>query len=460
MDYKTLSLWLENPGEDLVPRASLAGPCTVDVAILGGGFSGLWTAYYLLSQDPSLDVAVIEKEVCGYGASGRNGGWVSPRFPLNPAVMTERFGAAATRAQILAMHDTVEEVGRVIEKEGIDAQYRRVELLSIARGDGQLATLKASHAAYEVIGLGDHNHLVDAAAVEERVRVRDARAAILTPGAAMIQPARLARGLASAVERLGGTIYEKTEAIGVEPGASPRIVCTSGAVTARKAVVMAGEAYLAKLPGYGRDVLPMSSMIVATQPLSEAQWQAIGWAGHEGLSSQVASVDYLSRTADGRIIYGTRGAPYLLGSRSPDNAADLGSEFENMKKALVDWFPALEGIGFSHQWSGYLGVSRDWAPNIYFDRDTRIAGLYGYTGRGVPNTNMAARLVSGLITGRQTGLESLPANGLRSPRWEPEPLRWIGARYVQNALGRIDRAVAAGKPAPLDARLARHFTRH
>lgn len=460
MDYKRLSLWLETLEDDLQPRKALEGDLAVDVAILGGGFSGLWTAYYLLQQEPSLEIAILEKEVCGYGASGRNGGWVSPRFPLNPGVLSERFGTEAAKAQILAMHDTVHEVGRVIEVEGIDARYTPVDLLSIARGPAQLATLKASHAAYEAIGLGHHNHLIGAEALAERVRVKGGVAAILTPGAAMIHPARLARGLADRVEALGARIFEQTPVTRVEQGSQAALVTARGRVSARKAVVMAGEAYLPKLAGYGREVLPMSSMIVATEPLSEDQWKAIGWSGREGLSSQVASVDYLCRTSDGRIMYGARGAPYLLGSRAPDNAADLAPEFDKMKQVLRDWFPSLADVNFSHQWSGYLGVSRDWTPSIYFDRQTKVAGLYGYTGRGVPNTNMAGRLVAGLITGHRTGLEELPANGLRSPRWEPEPLRWIGARYAQNALGRIDKAAAVGKAAPFDAPLARKLTRH
>jgi glycine/D-amino acid oxidase-like deaminating enzyme len=460
LDYEKLSLWLETAPGSLAPRPALDGDRTADVVIMGGGFSGLWTAYYLLKAEPGLDVVVVEAEICGYGASGRNGGWVSPRYALNPGVLTERFGAEAARAQILAMHDTVDEMGRVCEEEGIDCNFRRADLLSIARGEGQIASVRASHAGYAALGLGPHNMLIGPEAIAERVKVADAREAILTPGAAMIHPARLARGLAETVERLGGTIHEKTRGLRVEPGATPGLVTDHGVLTARKALIIAGEAYLPGFSGYGRDLIPMSSMIVATEPLTQAQWAAIGWSGGEGLSSQIASVDYLSRTADGRILYGTRGAPYLFGSKAPNNAADLAPAFERMKRNLVEWFPDLGGIGFSHQWSGYLGVTRNWTPSIYFDADQKIGGLYGYTGRGVPNTNLAGRIVSGLVTGRETGLEALPAARLRSPRWETEPFRWLGVRYAQDALGRIDKAAREGRTAPFDAPLARKLTRY
>ena len=460
MNYGQLSLWLETADDAFEPRPPLDGDRTADVVILGGGFSGLWTAYYLLKAEPALDVVVVEAEVCGYGASGRNGGWCSPRFPLDPGALADRFGVDAARAQILAMHETVDEMGRVCAENAIDADYRRVDLLSIARGERQLASVHATHAAYRKLGLEVRNQLIDADAVTRRVRVADARAAILTPGAAMIHPARLARGLARTVERLGGVIHEATRGRGVERGAAPRLVTDHGVLTARKALIVAGEAYLAGLEGYRREVVPMSSMMVATEPVDDARWAEIGWSGGEGLSSQVASVDYLSRTPDGRILYGTRGAPYLYGSRTPDHARNVESAFSGMKEALRAWFPALQGIGFTHQWSGYLGVSRDWAPSIYFDAESRIGGLYGYTGRGVTNTNLAARIITGLATGRSTGLEGLPAAGRRSPRWEVEPLRWLGVRYVQNALARIDRAAQQGRRAPLDAPVARRLSRH
>ena len=197
----------------------------------------------------------------------------------------------------------------------------------------------------------------------------------------------------------------------------------------------------------------MSSLIVLTEPLSARQWSSIGWAGGEGLGSQVNMVDYLTKTTDGRILYGSRGAPYHMGSNmdQPWDAATAKA----MRETLVEWFPALEGVAFTHSWAGYLGVSRDWTPTVSFDPSTKIGQLFGYTGRGVSTTNISARILAGKITGRPTGLEFLPSVDNRSPRWEPEPLRWLGVRYVQDGFARMDAAMKAGRPAPLDAPLVR-----
>lgn len=458
MNYGDYGFWLESLG-DITPRAALKGDVSVDVAILGGGFAGLWTAYYLLRDNPGMEVAIVEAEVCGFGASGRNGGWCSPRFPLDATALLRRFGKERARAQILAMHDTVHELQRVCEAESLDVEYRRADLLSIARGEAQLPLMRASYDAYQALGLDEHNQLIDADAVRERVRVAHALGAILTPDAAMIHPAKLVRGLADSVEKLGGVIYEKTSVRRVERGARPALVAENGSVRAKRAVVVAGEAYLSGLPGFRTDVIPMSSMIILTEPLSQAAWAEIGWEGGEGLASQIASVDYLTKTRDGRILYGSRGERYAFGSKIPDENSRRERAYALMHSALVDWFPVIRDAAITHRWGGYLGVNRDWAPSIYYHSDLKIGGLHGFTGRGVPNTNLGARIMAGLIAGKNTGLESLPAAQHRSPQWEPEPLRWFGVRYVQNAFSRIDAHAAAGRKAPLDAWLARRLSR-
>lgn len=457
-DYQGLSFWLETAGEPLTPRRALSGNVTVDVAILGGGYSGLWTAYYLLRDSPGLEVAIVEAEICGYGASGRNGGWCSSRYPLHPSTLEARYGADVARETILAMYDTVDEVGRVCEAEGIDADFRMNGILSLARGEAQLAAVQAAHAAYERLGFGEGNRLLGEAAARQRVRVSGIKGALYTPRSAAVHPAKLVRGLAKAVERLGGAIYEQTRVRRLRTGADAALETERGRVSARKAVIAAGEAYLPKMPGFERALAPMSSSIVLTKPLSEAQWNEIGWGGGEGLGSQAHTVDYLTRTADGRILYGSRGAPYLFGSATEGAETAFARTSEQMRRQLTGWFPALRGVDFSHAWHGFLGVPRDWNPSVNFDPATRLGVLHGYTGRGVSTTNLAGRLLASQVLGRETPLSRLPLARHRTRPWEPEPFRWLGIRYVQDAMKRMDAARDAGRPPPVDAPLAKRLS--
>lgn len=449
--------WLANSGDELTPRAPLAGDVEVDVAILGGGFSGLWTAYHLLRKEPSLEVLIVEREICGYGASGRNGGWCSPRFPVDPGALVKRFGAARARETILAQQAIVEDIGRTLEEEAIEAEFRTTGLLSLARSDEQLSGLAATLAIYESLGLGSGNRLLGAAEARERVRATNIHGALQSRHGANIHPGKLVRGLARTVEKLGAVICEGSEAIKIRPAPDAAIVTRTGTVRARKAVVAANEAYRTGLPGYRRTLLPMSSMIVLTEPLSESQWADIGWQGGESVSSQVHTKNYLTRTGDGRILYGSRGASYLFGSAMPENAIRDEPVFEWMRSCVREWWPQLADLSFTHAWGGYLGVPRDWLPTVGFDRDSRIATLHGYTGRGVSTSALCARLLAGLIGGWTTGLETLPVHRPRAPRWEIEPFRWIGVRYVQNAFARIDEAESAQRRRPLDARFAEYL---
>ncbi len=452
--YEGISFWLETAGEPLCPRPALSGEQTVDVAILGGGYSGLWAAYYLLKAEPSLEVAIVEAETCGFGASGRNGSWCSSRFPVNPDVMARRYGADQARAVIRAMHHTVAEVGKVCEAEGIDAEFRINGILSLARGEAQLPALRASHAAYANLGLGEENRLLSAEEARERVNVTDIQGGIYTPFSGYLHPAKLARGLASVVERLGATIFEGSPVRSVSQGQAAGLVTDHGRLNARRAVIVAGEAYLPKVGGFGRAIAPMSSAIVLTEPLSQAQWDQIGWAGGEGLGSQAYTVDYLTRTLDGRILYGSRGARYLFGSATEGDDGDVEAIQKFMHRRLREWFPVLEDVGFSHGWSGHLGVTRDWTPTVSFEPDRKLGRIYGYTGRGVSTSNLCARLLTDLMLERDSALHRLPIAHHRSPDWEPEPLRWMGIRYVQDAFRRMDEARDAGRAAPADAPVA------
>src|SRR5450432_47371 len=220
-DYASYSYWLETCGDDLAPRLALSGSVDVDVAILGAGYSGLWTSYYLLQRQPSLKIAIIEKEIAGFGASGRNGSWCTAHFPASLGSIAKHYGREQAIALYRAMAGSVEEVARVAAAEGIDIHFVKGGGMSVARGPQQLPAVREAHAEFEALGLGDRVQLLDKAETDARVKIEGVLGAIYYKDAANIHPGRLVRGLARAVERRGGTICEQTEVTDFVTGARP-----------------------------------------------------------------------------------------------------------------------------------------------------------------------------------------------------------------------------------------------
>jgi len=459
-DYAKRSFWLETCSDDLTPRAPLTQSIDVDVAILGGGYTGLWTAYYLLCSNSDLKVAVLEKEIVGFGASGRNGGWCSSKFPVTPSVLQQRYGRDQARALMLAMNDTVDEVSRFCQVEGVDAHFHKGGILTLARGDHQLPMIQSSYEAYSGLGLGEQYELLGPEQVQERIKVTKVCGGLFARENASLHPARLVRGIARAIERRDGAIYERTEITGFKEGSAASLLTAGGEVRAKRALVLAGESYLSQLPRLHRVVLPIYSLITLTEPLTEQQWAAIGWQNRESVASCNYTVDYLTRTADGRILFGSRGAPYRIGSTISDDQELHPPTHAHIEDLVVEWFPVLKGIRFTHHWGGPVGMPRDWMPMVAFDPNTRIATARGYTGQGVSTTNLTGRIMAELISGKRTALCGLPIAERQSPLWEVEPLRWLAVRYMQDAFRRIDEAGKEGKPEPVDAGLARYVGRH
>jgi glycine/D-amino acid oxidase-like deaminating enzyme len=458
-DPRSVSYWLETCGDDLTPRPSLAGSTTADVAILGAGFTGLWTAQALLERDPSLRIVVLEREVAGFGASGRNGGWCYPGFPVTLGMLRDRFGPDAARALTAAMHGAVDDVARVCASEGIDAGFTMSGMLRLARGKAQLPGLKSTIATARGLGLDHHYQELSAAEVRDRVRVTGVDGGIFMPHGAAIHPAKLARGLARAVERRGAVIHETTPVTEVIAGKSPRFVTPFGDVSAHT-LVLAGEAYLTQLPQWRRAMIPVYSLIVLTEPISDDRWAEIGWQHRELLASSRYSVDYLQRTEDGRVLFGGRGAPYRLGSRIEPEMDRHGPTHAALRRMVTEWFPPLAGVRFTHAWGGPLGMPRDWMPTMRYDAAQGIAGAWGYTGQGVATANLSGRVLADLITARITDLTTLPTVNHHGKPWEPEPFRWAGIRYVQGGFGTLDRQMERTGKAPSGRSLVERLGRH
>ena len=441
-DYSAYSFWLENSGDDLTPRPPLDGSISVDVAILGAGFTGLWTAYHLLQRDPSLNVVVVEAEIAGFGASGRNGGWCFAGFPYPPLKLMQHYGRDAARAVSLAMYDAVDDVGRVCEVEGIDAHFVKGGELEIARASYDLPRLEEMYAEFRAIGLEDHYQLLDARETEDRIRVANAVGAFWNREGAAIQPARLARGLARAVERHGGTIYEGTSVTDYVPGPLPRLDTDRGNISARS-IVLAGEAYLSRLPKLRRRIVPATSHIVLTEPLSDDLWRQIGWERREVIGGFGTTGAYLNHTADGRIAFGPYRGKYPFNSTISDALDRREDIFEHGRRSAGEWFPMLKdaGVRFTHAWGGVFGVPRDHMPIMRYDRHTCVAMAYGYTGEGVATANLSGRVLADLITEADTDLTRLPMTRHEPIDWEPEPIRWAGYSIVRRGRYRADQDV-------------------
>ena len=435
-DYSRYSFWLETCGDDLTPRASLDGSIDVDVGILGAGFTGLWTAYHLLRRDPSLRVAVVEAEIAGFGASGRNGGWCFAGFPVAPSTLAKRYGVEAARDVSLAMYGSVDDVGRVAAEEGFDAGYAKGGELEIARAAYDLPKLKEMHEEFRSVGLEEHYQVLDTAETARRIRVAGAVGSFFNRQGAAVQPAKVARGLARAVERRGGTIYEQTRVTDFSPRTSPDGVASlhtaRGDVRARS-IVLAGEAYLAGLPKLRRQIIPLTSHIVVTEPLDDDLWREIGWGAREVVGGFGTNGGYLNHTADGRIAFGAYRANYPFNSRVTDAIDRDEAVFTHARQAAMDWFPILKGVRFTHAWGGVFGVPRDHMPVMSYDRATGIATGRGYVGEGVATANLSGRVLADLITETDSDLTRLPMTSHVSRRWEPEPLRWLGVTFVRRS---------------------------
>jgi glycine/D-amino acid oxidase-like deaminating enzyme len=418
-----LSYWHDSlePGDDLSPRAALPGDRDADVVVVGAGFTGLWTAYYLLRAAPDLRVIVLEADTAGFGASGRNGGWcVGDQYAALDDL--DRVRPRGAHDTVRAMQQAVDEVGRVADSERIDCGFAKSGAIYVATNPWQLDRVRALHRIHEQHGLGDTYRLLSPRETTAIVNAMSVQGSLFNPHAAAVHPARLARGLARAVERLGGVVHEQTRVRAIE---SHRVRTARGTVRADH-VVRCTEAYTRSLEGMRRAIVPLGSYMVATEVIDDATWAEIGLAGREVFEIMVPMVAYGQRTADGRIAIGGLGAPYRWGSGIPASPMTADRAAARLHAFLERTFPVLRGVALSHHWGGVFGVPRDVRPSVGLDRSTGIAWGGGYVGSGVASSNVAGRTLSDLILDADSDLVRLPWVNHVSPRWEPEPLRWIG----------------------------------
>ena len=433
--WKNISLWMDQLEEHLAPRPSLQSDLSVDVVIIGAGYTGLWTAYYLKQQQPELEVAIIEAQTAGFGASGRNGGWLMGELSGQDSALSTVNSETRTLGHHL-IHGIPDEVARVLKKEGIDCDYQKGGVLYVAaRYPEQDVRLKHSYVQLEALGYETQDHtLLEGADLKNKINIAGATSGIYSPHCASIHPAKLVRGLANAVEKLGVNIYENTAATHWEKG----LVKTADHSIKAKWVVPALEAYggqltksLLPLKKYH---LPVQSLIIATEPLTDALWQELGLANGEVFSDYSRQVTYGIRTKDNRLVFGARGS-YLFGGKIRSDFTLTEDEYQLRKNIMIELFPQLKDIAITHSWGGNLSMSRRFHPHMVLDTDNQFAMAGGYGGEGVGASNLAGRTLADLILNTSTTLTSMPwvykQQGVKNLRkWEPEPIPWVGYRTV------------------------------
>jgi len=349
----------------------LPGPTDADVCIIGAGFTGLWAAYYLAHAAPTLKIIIIDAMHAGFGASGRNGGWLTGGFAWNHDRYLHTSSAAAVRAMVRAMPGTVAEITRIAKDASIDANIRQTSELLVATNPAQAARLVAECKTRSHWGETDLQ-ILTAADLATRVNIPKAACALLVPNVARIQPAKLATGLAGLVEQMGVTIHDQTRVTAVHPG---QVATTRGPITART-ILRATEGFTGQFAGqYGghsRDILPLNSAQIITAPLPDEVWAKIGWQCYEILGDFANAYCYCQRTDDGRIAVGGRGIPYRFNNGIDTNGKPDDETIRRLLTILKQHFPAAANAPIDHAWCGTLGVPRDWCARVDFDPKTRI----------------------------------------------------------------------------------------
>jgi glycine/D-amino acid oxidase-like deaminating enzyme len=428
-----LSFWFDSLGE----LPSMPPPPwrpRVDVAIVGAGYTGLWTAWYLKNLDPALEIAVYEAERAGFGASGRNGGWcVGLAWGVE-----ELLADPATRSRGMALAHalfaTVDEIGQVCASEGIEAHFIKGGALTVATVPFRAAKMQRDVERFLGYGFDPAEYRwLPPEEARARIGTRENHGAQWFAHCAAVQPARLVLGLADAIRRRGVAIFEDTPVHEI----TPRKLRTAKGSIAADVILRATEGYTASLAGEARTMLPVYSMVTATEPLPPEVWREIGLEGRETFGDWRRVVIYGQRTQDDRLVLGGRGG-YYFGSARHRRVDPAEPRLERVRQLLPELFPALRDFRVTHAWGGLMGVQRHWRPGVCFDRESGAGWAGGYVGEGVAASNLAARVLVDLVLERRTALTELPWVGDRARRWEPEPLRWLGARLLERAAENAD----------------------
>ena len=454
--YGALSYWHDTAPMRAASRRIEPG-AWFDVAILGAGYTGLWTAHHLLERDPSLQVALIEKEEVGFGASGRNGGFAMTKIGHSLHQMTRDHGVEQTLAVHEAAEGAVQGLAATVDREGIDCELRYGGLLTVATNDAQARKLGRELDAVDRLGLKTIRAM-GGEEVQASVHSPTYRMALSEEHCAVLHPAKLARGLADSVVRKGAALFERAgSATLVDEGNRVRVDTVSGPIYAKQAVI-ATNAWTARNPAFSRWLIPMYTYIIATEPLSEATWAEIGWDGSEGIEDKRVHLHYYRRTLDGRILWGGRDNTATfnnaIGTRYDRNEHIFGL----LQASFAATFPQLSDVRFTHAWGGPIALTPDFLPR-FGSTSARVHYGFGYCGHGVGPSYLGGEILRDLACGEETERTGLLFVRKHGGRYPVEPIRYVGAQLTRKESLWYDEGGDAGKDLTREPRLLRLATK-
>ncbi len=439
-----------DPGER---RPPLSADNSADVVVLGGGYTGMWTAYFLKERDPGIDVVLLERDVCGGGPSGRNGGFVNAFWDELP-VLAERHGEDAALAMCRMAERSIGEIGAWCEAHDVDAWYSRGGDVGVATSPSQDGAWWETAEAARRVGAGDVYVELSPEEVADRCRSPIFRGGVFIPGAAHVQPARLARGLRRVLLERGVRIFEGTPVLRFRGGSQAEAETLGGRVTAGSAIVGLGV-YAARLRRFRRAILPRGSYIVITAPVPE-KLDEVGWTGGEGLYDFRSSLHYLRTTPDGRIAFGGASARAGLGTGLGRRLDFDEASVARLVRDLHRWFPSFRDVPVECAWGGPIDVTGLHIPFFGTLASGNVHYGLGFTGGGVGPCHLGGRILSGLVLGVEDEYTRLPLVGAEPKPFPPEPLRSPGAFLTHRAIVRKDDAEDEGRrPNPLVDMVAR-----
>lgn len=427
------------------PAPPLRSDLTTDVVVVGGGYTGLWTAWHLKRLDPGIDVVVLERDRCGFGPSGRNGGFLNG-FLDHVATLVELYGDAGARAVVDAGDRAVAGVAGWLEEQGVDAWYRPDLGMSVASAPYQVGAWDDQLAAARRVGIEDRFTLLDREGVAARCASPVFEGGVLIDDGGTLQPARLARALRNACLAAGVRIHEETPVVPPMPGRTGRVETEGGHVVRARSVVLGANAWMAAWPGFRRRIVARATYIAITAPAPDLLAD-LGWTGGLGVYDLRSSLRYLRTTPDGRIALG-------VGGQRGSFTGRLGATFDNdptgegqAVDALRRFFPTFRDIPIDTAWGGPIDVSSSHQPYVGTLEDGRTHFALGYTGNGVGPTH----LLGGILAAKALGLENedtaLPLVGAEPRPWPLQPFRGAGASLVNAAVVRRDDALQDGREA-------------
>ena len=440
------SFWLQealanDPGESCGP---LDAHVAADVCIVGGGFCGLWTAIALTDREPGLRVAIVEQDIVGGGASGRNGGFFSSSWWDLPA-LTGFFGEDEGLRYARVLADAVGEAGAFIGEHAIDCWWHHEGGLAVRAGDWQ-GGIAGGEAVAMAARLGERDRLLPRSADEARAIADSPRVtgAVFTPDNATVQPARLARGLRRVLLDRGVRIFERTPARAIDRSAPAVVRTDHGAVRADR-VVLATGSWAAGWPGFRRSFGVIVDTMVATEPIPE-RLRSIGWTSHVGIGDGRELLYYLRRTDDDRIAIGGGSIGVVFGGRLGSRVVTHDHRAATVAaRGLVGLFPQLEGVRFTHAWGGPIDQTASFLPFYRTLPPGNVHAGLGFSGHGLCQTFVGGRILASMALGADDAWTSLPVTRPEIGMAPPEPFRWPAVRASGWALERGDAREEAGR---------------